>query len=159
MPYINQRIKTPFCNIDLISVKQIKTGKRVWIPASDDLKAALDPWLRSHNYDEFFRTPIQHKPLTEDYMSKTLMRDAIDEAGLPKDCTLHGLRYTFATRGVELGLDIRDVESIIGHEATEMMWKYIRQRRQAELTIDTMNRSLVNRRLRADDRDTLPASD
>jgi hypothetical protein len=43
-----------------------------------------------------------------------LMRDAIRGAALPDDCTLHGMRYTFATRGLELGLDWQTVESIVG---------------------------------------------
>jgi hypothetical protein len=30
-----------------------------------------------------------------------LMRDAMRAAALPDDCTLHGLRYTFATRAIE----------------------------------------------------------
>lgn len=141
-----------------ISVKQIKTGTRVWIPASDDLKAALDPWLQRHNYAEVFRTPTGRKPLADTYM-RNIMRNAIEKAELPEDCTLHGLRYTFATRGVELGLDLQDVESIIGHETSEMGWKYIKKRRKARLTIDTMNRGLVDRRLRVDQGDILPTSD
>lgn len=135
-----------------ISVYQEKTHKRVWIPASNDLKAALDPWLRSHNHAEFFRTPTGRKPLTDEYM-RPLMRAAMVKAGLPDDCTLHGLRYTFATRAVELGIDIRDAEAIIGHETTEMMWKYIKQRRKARLTVDAMNRGLATRRLRVDSYD------
>jgi hypothetical protein len=29
----------------VISVKQLKTGERVWIPISNDLRVALDAWF------------------------------------------------------------------------------------------------------------------
>jgi integrase len=48
------------------------------------------------------------------------MRDAMRAAELPDDCTLHGLRYTFATRTIELGLDRQTIESIVGHKTAEM---------------------------------------
>ena len=50
-----------------------------------------------------FRTEKGHRLLV-DHM-RHLMRDAMRAASLPDDCTLHGLRYTFATRAIELGLD------------------------------------------------------
>jgi integrase len=36
---------------------------------------------------------------------------------------LHGLRYTFATRAIELGLDWQSIESIVGHDTAEMAQK------------------------------------
>jgi enterobacteria phage integrase len=138
-----------------LSVYQIKTGKRVWIPAIADFKAAIDPWLRSHNYPEIFRTPSGRKPLTDAYM-RAIMRAAFEKAGLPKDCVPHGLRYTFATRAIELGLDWQEIESIIGHETAAMAAKYTKQRRDARLTTDTMNRALSNRRLRFDEGEMPP---
>jgi integrase len=68
-----------------------------------------------------------------------LMRDAMRAAALPDDCTLHGLRYTFATRAIELGLDWQTIESIAGHKTAEMGFKYTQQRRRARLAIATLN--------------------
>ena len=68
-----------------------------------------------------------------------LMRAAMRAADLPDDCTLHGLRYTFATRAIELGLDWQTIESIVGHETAEMAFKYTQQRRQARFAIATLN--------------------
>src|SRR5262249_41073721 len=63
-----------------IAVAQEKTGERVWIPASHDLRAALDPWLKSHNHVVLFPTP-NGRPLKVDHM-RHLMRDAIRAADL-----------------------------------------------------------------------------
>ena len=67
------------------------------------------------------------------------MREAMRAADLPNDCTLHGLRYTFATRAIELGLDWQTIESIVGHKTAAMAFKYTQQRRQARLAIATLN--------------------
>jgi integrase len=93
-----------------IAVSQEKTGERVWIPASRDLRAALDPWLAGHEHVVMSPTPAGRAP-TVDHM-RHLMRAAFRVAGLPDDCTLHGLRYTFATRAIELGLDWQTIKSI-----------------------------------------------
>jgi integrase len=68
-----------------------------------------------------------------------LMRDAIRAAALPDNCTLHGLRYTFATRAIELGLDWQTIESIVGHRTAEMAFKYTEKRRRARLAIATLD--------------------
>lgn len=120
-----------------IAVAQEKTKERVWIPASSDLRAALDPWLEGHDHVVLFPTDTG-RSLRADYM-RHLMRDAMRAAGLPDDCTLHGLRYTFATRGLELGLDWQTVESIVGHRTAEMGFKYTQKRRRARLTIATLD--------------------
>jgi len=124
-----------------IAVAQEKTKRRVWIPASHDLREVLDPWLERHALlptAPLFRTEDRGRPLLVDNM-RHLMRDAMREAGLPDDCTLHGLRYTFATRAIELGLDWQTIESIVGHTTAEMAFKYTQQRRQARLMIQTLD--------------------
>ena len=80
-----------------------------------------------------FATPTG-RPLLVDHM-RHLMRDAIRAAELPDDCTLHGLRYTFSTRAIELGLDWQTIESIVGHKTAQMASKYTEKRRLARLAI------------------------
>jgi integrase len=125
-----------------ISVRQEKTGKWVWIPASRELRDALDPWLESHEKKTILTTPTGLPYLSPGYM-RIIMRDAMVKADIPDGCTLHGLRYTFATRAIEVGLDWQEIASIIGHETAEMQHKYTRQRRDARLVIGTMDRVLT----------------
>jgi integrase len=120
-----------------IAVAQEKTSKRVWIPASRELRAALDPWLENHEHVVLFPTPTG-RPLKVDHM-RHLMREAIRAARLPDACTLHGLRYTFATRAIEIGLDWQTIESIVGHKTAEMAFKYTQQRRLARLAIVSLD--------------------
>ena len=48
-----------------IAVAQEKTKKRVRIPASRDLREALDPWLEQHDHVVLFPTPSD-RPFKED---------------------------------------------------------------------------------------------
>jgi integrase len=120
-----------------IAVAQEKTKERVWIPTSRDLRDALDPWIKEHEHVVLFPTPTG-RPLKVDHM-RHLMRDAIRAAALSDDCTLHGLRYTFATRAIEIGLDWQTIESIVGHRTAEMAVKYTEKRRRARLAIVTLD--------------------
>jgi integrase len=120
-----------------IAVVQEKTGERVRIPTTRDLRETLDPWLAGHSHVVMFPTPTG-RPLKVDHM-RHLMREAIRDADLPDDCTLHGLRYTFATRAIELGLDWQTIESCVGHRTAEMAFKYTEKRRRARLAIVTLD--------------------
>jgi integrase len=120
-----------------IAVVQEKTGERVWVPAARDLRDTLDPWLAGHSHVVMFPTPAG-RSLKVDHM-RHLMREAIRAAALPDDCTLHGLRYTFATRAIELGLDWQTIESIVGHRTAEMAVKYTEKRRRSRLAIATLD--------------------
>lgn len=122
-----------------LSVKQLKTTARVDVPASNDLIAVLDPFLSTHNGLTLLAD--EHgKPFRIDNF-RHVMRAAYDAAGLPKDCTTHGLRYTCATVLHELGCDWETVAAIVGHETVAMVRKYTGKRRLARLAIGRLNRA------------------
>jgi integrase len=70
-------------------------------------------------------TPTQGKPFDETYYG-AWFADAIDRAGLPDDCVLHGLRKTAARTLAELGLSESDIQSITGHVTSRMVAKYVK---------------------------------
>lgn len=127
-----------------IYVAQEKTNARVWIPEMRDLAVALEPWLASHDRPAFFPSRIGGGSLSKSRL-RDMLRDACrgdGGANLPTDCTLHGLRYTFATRCIEAGLDHQTIESIVGHATLEMAKKYTEKRRKARLTVATVDAAL-----------------
>jgi len=127
-----------------ISVVQEKTKQRVWVPASNDLLNVLVPWLASHKHAVILVT-CAGKGFLIDHFRHT-MRDAYTAAGLPADCTTHGLRYSAATRLRELGLDWEEIGSITGHATAEMVGKYTAKRRRAELAIARLNTATQGRK-------------
>lgn len=130
-----------------IRVVQEKTGERVWIPITMDLKAALDPWMKDRVGP--ILTTLSGGAMLETYF-RHMMRDAYDEAGLPKDFTTHGLRYTAATRVYEvyksLGYPDRiaweAVADITGHSTMAMAKKYSSKRRRTRLTVAHLDSAL-----------------
>jgi integrase len=125
-----------------IYVGQTKTGEEVWIPVLDDLKPILDAWLASLPADEPYFFPSQkggHIGVGE--MEKT-MRRAMTAAGLPESRTLHGLRYTFAVRAIEFGVDHSSIEAIVGHRTLAMAIKYTEKRRKARFVARQLNEGL-----------------
>ncbi len=127
-----------------ISVVQEKTGARVWIPAADELMPILDRLLKSHSGEWFFVTQAGEH-MAHSYFA-SIVREAIDDAGLPDDCHPHGLRATFATRMIEWGLDHQTIEAIVGHTTMQMAWYYTRKRREGRFAVATMNRGLAAHR-------------
>jgi integrase len=117
-----------------ISVRQQKTGARVWVPLSRDLAEVLDVWLKTH--DSLMLVPSERTGgrLTVSAL-RQIMRPAYAAGSLPEDCHSHGLRYTAAVRLSELGCDWETISSITGHETVSM----VRKRRGARLAIKRLD--------------------
>jgi integrase len=122
-----------------ISVRQQKTGVRVWVPLSTELEAVLTPWLKTHTSLMLIPSEVTTGALSVSGL-RQIMRPAYVEAGLPKDCVNHGLRYTAAVRLSELGCDWETIATITGHETVTMVRKYLAKRRQARIAINKLDR-------------------
>ncbi len=127
----------------VIRLTQRKTGERLIIPASETLTAVLDPWLATHKNLVILTT--RKGTGLNIYYFRHMLRDAFDDAGLPKDCDAHGLRYTAATVLKELGCDWEDIGAITGHATVEMVRKYTKKKRRATVAIARLNRAEKNR--------------
>lgn len=128
-----------------VSVVQSKTGKRMDIPLSVRLQDALDAWL-AHSESMNLIPSAKGMQMDKTRFSK-FMRAAYAKAGLPEDFTSHGGRYAASTRLKELGLDPEERSGIIGHETEAMASKYARQRRNAKMAIDKINRADQGRKV------------
>lgn len=74
------------------------------------------------------------------------MRKAFNRAGL-HDCTIHTLRHTHATRLIQNGLSIYEVQAVLGHTdaKTTMRYAHLEQARVTAKARDVINRlSLAN---------------
>jgi integrase len=136
-----------------IAVVQQKTGTHLWFDLLDDFKEVLYPWLASHEAEAFFPTaqaPREAQPLSAQRV-QLILANAITKAGLPDTLVPHGLRYTFATRAIELGLDHGTISAIVGHLSHQMAEQYTEKRRKSRLAIGTMNRGLAANRKTSND--------
>lgn len=102
---------------DTIHVKQQKTGTDLEIYLHPDLCAALAGVTRC---SEFILTGSAGHGLSAIYFGH-VMAAAIDAAGLPRGCVLHGLRKTAARIVAETGGRVR---SMTGHLSPRMEREY-----------------------------------
>ena len=123
-----------------IRVVQSKTGEELWIPEHKKLTAELG------------RGDIRHMSLLTTTQGKAFypvyfgawFADAIDKAGLPEDCVLHGLRKTAARKLAEAGCSTLQIMSITGHTTSRMVDKYVKdadQKKQASAAILNLERN------------------
>lgn len=131
-------------------VAQEKTANRLWVPAPEPLVVSLGAYLPTHDQMTLLVDPKTGKPFHKRGFSG-FMRDAISEAGLSASVTVHGARYTAATRlwevmrslGYADGLAWQVVGSVTGHETAAMARKYTEKRRLSALGVDGLNSSLT----------------
>ncbi|HEX5998783.1 MAG TPA: tyrosine-type recombinase/integrase [Hyphomicrobiaceae bacterium] len=119
-----------------ICVVQSKTDEELWIPEHRELTAELARGVAGIGH--LLVTPTQGKPFDETYYG-AWFADAIDQAGLPDDCVLHGLRKTAARTLAELGLSETDIQAITGHVTSRMVAKYVKgasQQKRAKRAIE-----------------------
>jgi integrase len=106
-----------------IHVVQGKTGKELWIPEHRELTAELARGVVG--FSSLLVTPVQGKPFSEEYFG-AWFAEPIEDAGLPRECVLHGLRKTAARKLAELGLATEDIKSVTGHVTGRMVDKYVK---------------------------------
>ena len=92
--------------------KQEKTGKELFIPVLQDLVAELARGEAGHMS---FLTKADGSSFDGESLSPWFA-EAIDKAGLPDDCVMHGLRKTAAKMLAEAGCSPHQMGSITGHD-------------------------------------------
>jgi integrase len=116
--------------------KKTETTTRVTlaIPVHPELQAVLDA------------TPTGHLTLLVTETGKSYNADAFshafrkwcDEAGLPPECSFHGLRKTALTQLADAGCTPHEIAAISGHASLEMVESYTRKFDRAHLAREAM---------------------
>jgi integrase len=111
-----------------------KTGKgeedQYWIPEHRELTAELARGVAGINH--LLTTPTQGKQFDPVYFG-AWFAEAIDKAGLPDDCVLHGLRKCAARKLAEAGCSEELIKSVTGHGTTRMIGHYVKGANQRKM--------------------------
>lgn len=110
-------------------VVQVKGGTKLTIPMHPNLIDALAAWQRAHV--TIITTSRGAQYTVESFGN--MMADAIDAAGLPAKCVLHGLRKAAARRLAETGCTTHQIQSITGHKTLAEVERYTRAAAQEGL--------------------------
>lgn len=113
----------------VVRVCQTKTGARLVIPQHRLLKDALEAWPRKH-------MTILVGPRGKQYTVESYgnwMAKAIEDAGLPARCVLHGVRKAAARRLAECGCSANEIAAVTGHKTLSEVERYTRAAEQEKL--------------------------
>jgi integrase len=113
---------------------QEKTGEEVWIREHWELSAELALGDQSHMS---LLTTTAGRAFDPVYFG-AWFADAIEAAGLPQECVLHGLRKTAAARLAEAGCTEQEIMAVTGHVTSRMVAKYTKaasKKKQASAAI------------------------
>lgn len=102
-----------------IKVIQGKGDEEVWIPEHRELAAEL---ARGEQHMSLLTTS-EGKAFDPVYFG-AWFADAIDDAGLPDDCVLHGLRKAAARKLADAGCSEEEIKAITGHVSSRMVSHY-----------------------------------
>ena len=105
---------------DVLDLRHTKNNAEAFIPLTDELRAAIDACPTKHLTYLHTKngTPRSAKALGGDF------RRWCDLAGLPKRCSIHGLRKGGARRLAEAGASAREIMSITGHKTLSEVQRY-----------------------------------
>jgi integrase/recombinase XerD len=101
----------------LLHIHQGKGGKDRCIPLpSASLKMLRQHWLTHRNPLWLFPSPFEeiHQPMSATGVQRALRR-AVQESGVHKEATVHTLRHSYATHLLEAGINLRIIQSYLGH--------------------------------------------
>jgi integrase len=112
-----------------VHIRQQKTGKAMPIPLHPALSAILEA---SPTNQLTFLVTEYGKPFTAAGFGNWF-RQRCDEAGLPKECTAHGLRKAACRRLAEAGCSASQIAAISGHVTLREVERYVKMADQERL--------------------------
>jgi len=120
----------------VLTVAQSKTGAKLEIPLHPDLLKTLKATPRTG--ETIIGTAFGSQRSSKAYGN--YMAEAIDKAGLPEHCVLHGLRKAAARRLAEAGCSANEIASITGHATLEEVSRYTKAAEQKRLAVSALER-------------------
>jgi integrase/recombinase XerD len=101
----------------VLHICQGKGGKDRYVPLpSTCLKLLRGHWLTHRNATWLFPSPFEesNQPMNASGVQRAF-RAAVQESGVHKEATVHTLRHSYATHLLEAGVNLRIIQSYLGH--------------------------------------------
>jgi len=101
----------------LLHICQGKGNKDRYVPLpSTCLQMLRGHWLTHRNPLWLFPSPLEdaNQPMNESGVQRAF-RAAVQESGVHKQATVHTLRHSYATHLLEAGVNLRIIQSYLGH--------------------------------------------
>ncbi len=118
------------------SVRVIGKGnKERAVPLPDTFGQVFGFWISNRNRDEyvFAKKPGGKPPGAP--AARAYLRRLVEKAGIDKQVTPHKLRHTYATRLLESGAELIDIQALLGHVnlSTTQIYTHVNEERMASV--------------------------
>jgi integrase/recombinase XerD len=103
----------------LLHVRGGKGNKDRYIPLPQRVLAQLRQYWRTHRQPVWLfprRNLTMNEPMDESGVQRAF-RAALQESGLNKPASIHTLRHSYATHLLEAGVNLRQIQSYLGHSS------------------------------------------
>jgi integrase len=112
------------------------------VPIPDDLMAIIDATRRAAKVvrPDLFLVSSFGKPYQDD---SEWFRPMCDAAGLPKDCTAHGLCKRCCADLANSGASAHEIMSVSGHQTLKEVDRYTRAACQEALAVEAMRKQAL----------------
>jgi site-specific recombinase XerD len=108
----------------LIRVKKNGVGNSRLVPYSPTLAGVMDSYLADHDSPWLFPGDSKQRPLST-WAARTICVQAGYIAGLTKSVSVTMLRHSAATHLLDLGVDVRTVQKVLGHDRLATTMRYM----------------------------------
>jgi integrase/recombinase XerD len=117
----------------MVRVEQGKGRKDRYTILSQRLLCELRSYWKEHRSPTYLFPNRKGTPISIDYAQKTYNRAKL-RAGIEKGHGIHTLRHCFATHLLEAGVDLRTIQTLLGHTSLLSTERYL-QIRQHRITV------------------------
>jgi site-specific recombinase XerD len=132
---------------NMIHIRQGKGNKDRYVPLPEAcLKMLRQHWLTHRNPLWLFPSPLEdaNQSMSESGMQRAFSA-AVKESGVHKKATVHTLRHSYATHLLEAGVNLRIIQSYLGHAspATTSIYTHLTSTTEAQ-TRHTINEMVAD---------------
>ena len=110
-----------------------KGDKERVVPVPEKFGARFGVWLNGREKGEYIFAMKEGGPPPTQNAARKMLKKMIEKAGLDKHITPHKLRHTYATRLLEAGAELIDIQALLGHSdiSTTQIYAHVNQERLA----------------------------
>jgi integrase/recombinase XerD len=115
-----------------LHVRGAKGGKDRFVPVPEVTLQALRRFWKTHRnprllfpsrVGSFHRIQTAQHPMDRGGVQAAI-KAVVADCGIRRRISMHSLRHSYATHLLELGVDLREIQSILGHERPETTARY-----------------------------------
>ena len=110
-----------------------KGNKERVVPIPEKFGSRLGMWLSGRERGEYIFAKSEGGQPPTQHAARKQLKKMLEKAGVDKHITPHKLRHTYATRLLEAGAELIDIQALLGHSdiSTTQIYAHVNQERLA----------------------------